>query len=260
MSPSPHSDEPSLKAEDAVKGPQQGVLMLLPNLLGDVRHHEVFLPASVDRAVANMDGLIAESEQQGLRFLKRFQTKKPPNETPLSLFNEHTPDNEIDFLLEPLYRGERWGFVSDAGLPCIADPGSLLVHRARQLGIAVQSFVGPSSFLMSLMLSGLPGQRFYFQGYLDKEPQKRKVQIQKLEKTSQQDNATQIFMEAPYRNKHMLESLMEMLSDETHLAVVWDVTLPTQGIVSQPIRLWKKSPLPNIEKKPAVFLLYSGSI
>lgn len=229
-------------------------LLLLPNLLGDHKHAEIFLPASVAKAVLTIDGLIAESETEGRRFLSRFQTKKTVSETPIALFNEHTPDDHIDFLLEPMKKGERWGLISDAGLPCIADPGSKLVQRARQIGIAIQAFVGPSAIMLALMQSGLPGQKFYFQGYLERNQAQRQSQISHLVKISQAEKVTQIFIEAPYRNKYALEDLLSLLPEETWLCVAWDLTLPTQGLLSQPVKIWKKSPLPNLEKKPAIFL------
>lgn len=232
-------------------------LLLLPNVLGDVKHHSLFLPASVDKAVASLDGLIAESAAAGRRYLSRFETKKPAHEIPIALFNEHTPDADIDFLLEPIRKGERWGLISDGGLPCIADPGAKLVRRASQSGIIVQAFSGPSSLLLGLMLSGLPGQRFYFAGYLDKEPQQREKEIKELQRNSKANQATQIFIEAPYRNMHLLDSLIKTLSDATQLCVAWDLTMPTQGVISQKIERWKKSPLPNLEKKTAVFLIYA---
>jgi 16S rRNA (cytidine1402-2'-O)-methyltransferase len=233
-------------------------LLLLPNLLGEMRHHELFLPASVDRAVESIDGLIAESETGGRRFLKRFKTKKPASEIPIAQLNEHTSPDDFDFLLEPLLKGERWGLVSDSGLPCIADPGSKLVHYARKLGIAIQGFTGPSSIMLSLMLSGFPGQRFTFHGYLDKDPKKRKTMIATIEKLSQQTDSTQIFIEAPYRNEYLLKALIEGLNEETELCVAWDLTLPTQGIISEKTSVWKKITLPNLEKKPAIFLIYSA--
>lgn len=236
--------------------PAKPALLLLPNLLGEQPHHDLFLPSSVDRAIASLDGLISESATAGRRYLGRFQTKKPAQEIPIALYNEHTSDQELDFLLEPIRKGERWGLVSDGGLPCIADPGSKLVARARQTGINVQAFVGPSSILISLMLSGLPGQRFAFHGYLDKDPAKRKKQIASLAKRSRQEESTQIFIETPYRNKHTLETLLETLEDHTQLCIAWELTLPTQGILSQPISLWKKSPPPNLEKRNAIFLIY----
>lgn len=234
--------------------PKKPALLLLPNLLGEHRYHAPFLPGSVDKVVGTLDGLIAESEQAGRRYLGRFETKKPAKDIPIALYNKNTPDADIDFILEPISKGERWGLVSDSGIPCMADPGSKLVRRARARGLQVQAFVGPSSILLALMQSGLPGQKFYFHGYLEKDHQKRKREIQLLEKQSSKEESTQIFIEAPYRNQALIEQLVETLSDDTWLCVAWELTMPEQGIVSQPISLWKKSPLPNLEKKNAVFL------
>lgn len=233
---------------------QKSALLLLPNLLGDHRHAEVFLPAGVFKAVSTLQGLIAESEREGRRYLSRFETSRPAAEIPIALFNEHTPDDHLDFLLEPIVAGERWGLVSDAGLPCVADPGSKLVLRARQRGIHVQAFVGPSSILLALMLSGLPGQRFYFQGYLDKDPTKRQGEIKRLAIQSRQEKSTQIMIEAPYRNRHLLEALVQTLPEQALLSVAWDLTLPTQGVMTLTVDQWKKCSLPQLEKKPAIFL------
>jgi 16S rRNA (cytidine1402-2'-O)-methyltransferase len=233
------------------------MLILLPNLIGDQRHHEPFLPGSVDKAVATLDGLIAESDPAGRRYLGRFETKAPAHQIPIAVFNGDTPDGDIDFLLEPIRKGERWGYVTDSGLPCIADPGSRLVRRARQSGVPIQAFTGPSSILLALMLSGLQGQRFTFHGYLDKDEKKRGAQMKMLEKRAQSEDATQLFMEAPYRNQHVLETALATLDDNTWFAAAWDLTLPTQGVVSQPVALWKKSPLPNLHKHNAIFLIGS---
>lgn len=237
----------------------KSALLLLPNLLCDYKHPEVFLPSSVFKAMQTIDGLIAESEVEGRRYLKRFETKKPALEIPIALFNEHTRDTDIDFLLEPIVKGERWGLVSDAGLPCIADPGSKLVLRARQRGISLQAFVGPSSILLALMLSGLPGQKFYFHGYLNKNPSQRIAEIKHLALQSQREQTTQMFMEAPYRNLHTLQALVNTLVDDTMLSVAWDLTLPTQGVMTQLVSQWKKCSLPNLEKKPAIFLFNASS-
>src|SRR5438105_661180 len=104
-------------------------LLLLPNLLAEQRHHEPYLPNSVDKAVLTLNGLIAESEQGGRRFLSHFFETKQAHNIPIALLNEHTPEQDFDFLLDPIKKGERWGLVSDAGLPCVADPGSKLVRR-----------------------------------------------------------------------------------------------------------------------------------
>ncbi|MGA8163532.1 MAG: SAM-dependent methyltransferase [Waddliaceae bacterium] len=229
-------------------------LLLLPNLLGEHRHHELFLPASVDKAVSTLDGLIAESEQAGRRFLSRFQTKKPAHHTPLCLYHRHTPDDEIDFILEPVQKGERWGLIADSGLPCIADPGAKLVRRARLLGIEVKAFIGPSSLFLALMLSGLSAQSFTFHGYLDKDLEKLKGSLIAIERQSRQTGGTQMFMERPYRNPDVLEALVNTLSGDTVLCIAWELTMPEQGVLTQTVSAWKKSPLPNLRKKNALFL------
>jgi 16S rRNA (cytidine1402-2'-O)-methyltransferase len=232
-------------------------LLLLPNLLGEHRSHELFLPQAVDKAVATIDGLIAESEKAGRRFLGRFATKKPSREIPIALYNEHTPDQDIDFLLEPMTKGERWGLISDSGLPCIADPGAKLVRRARQIGIPIEAFVGPSSILLALMLSGLSGQHFCFHGYLEKDLKSFKHTLFTLEKESKERGLTQIFMERPYQNKRVLEASLETLKDTTMFCVAWELTMPEQSVLTQTVAIWKKSPLPNLEKKNALFLFNS---
>lgn len=226
-------------------------LILLPNLLGDSKHHEPYLPSSVDKAVAGLDGLIAESEKGGRRFLSRFETKKPTRDIPIGLLHAKTEDEELDFFLQPIREGQRWGLVSDAGLPCIADPGARLVARARQTGIAVQGFSGPCSFTHALMLSGLPAQQFCFHGYLPKDEAMRTKQLDGMVNNP----ITHIFMERPYRNQKMIEELVENLPDKTILCVAWELMMPDQGIVCQDVATWKKSPLPNLAKKEVVFLL-----
>lgn len=238
---------------------QKPALVLLPNLLGPDLHHSVFFPSTVDQAVLQLDGMIAESLQGGRSFLNRFRTKKPPHQIPIAVLQDNTDKEEIDFFLKPIVEGQRWGLVSDAGIPCIADPGAKVVYRARQLGISIEAHMGPSSVILALMLSGLPAQRFAFHGYLAREPQGREKEIIALEKQSRQNFATQLFIEAPYRNKYTLQALVDTLQDTTHLCVAWDLTLPTQKVVCQKVASLKKSPLPNLEKKPAIFLIYSGS-
>jgi 16S rRNA (cytidine1402-2'-O)-methyltransferase len=234
-------------------------LFLLPNHLGNSQDMKNIMPACLDDIVATLDGIISESPQGGRSYLNKFRTKKPPYDIPLALLNEHTKDDEIDFILKPIKEGQIWGLISDAGLCCLADPGAKLVSRAKQIGIEVHTFGGPSSITMAIQLSGLPSQRFSFHGYIAKEPYKRDKDIIRFEKRSSEDKALQIFIEAPYRNKTTLESLLSKLSDETQLAIATDLTLETERVICQKVETYKKMPLPNLDKKPAVFLIYSAS-
>lgn len=229
-------------------------LLLLPNLLGENSSISV-LPPSVAEAVVNLDGLIAESAGGGRRYLGRFPTKRPAHLIPIALLNEHTPRKDFDFLLEPILKGERWGLVSDAGLPCIADPGAQLVYRARQLGLAVEAYVGPSSIVMALMLSGFSGQQFTFHGYLERDAKKLQGQLQQIEQEMRRTKYTQIWMEAPYRSDAMLDTVLQTLAPSTLLCVAWDLTLPTQGVVTQPMHQWKQHLRPELNKRNAIFLM-----
>jgi len=224
-------------------------LYLLPNVLGAVKDHTQFLPQSVDEVMKKIDGLIAESEGEGRRYLKRFATKKKPHEMPISLLTSKR--QELDFLLEPLLKGESWGVVSDCGLPCLADPGAFLVRRARSLGIPVEAFAGPSSITHALMLSGLGGQHFIFHGYPPKEPQER---IKTLQAWDKNKGYTHIFIEAPYRNQHTLAACIQELHESTLFCIATELTLPEQMVLTQPIKIWRSTKLPDIAKKPTIFL------
>jgi 16S rRNA (cytidine1402-2'-O)-methyltransferase len=230
-------------------------LFLFPNLLSEEASHELYFPAGLEKVVQCIDGLIAESAKGGRSFLKRFAfPNRAFSDIPMQLLNEHTLEKDLSGLLSPILKGQKWGIVSDAGLTCIADPGAKLVYLARQKGVQIEVFSGPSSILFALLLSGLPAQSFSFHGYLEKDSSLLTKQLLKLQKRSQEEKSTQIFIETPYRNQKMLEHLLRTLHDNTVLCIAWDLTMPTQQVISQPIKQWKQGPLPDLNKKPAVFL------
>ncbi len=229
-------------------------LLLFPNLLAEGTSPDQFLPKSLGEAVKTIEGLIAESEKGGRHFLRLFSVR----DLPIKTLSEHTKEKEIDDLLAPLLKGGRWGLVSDCGLPCLADPGARLVFRAKRQGIRVHAFVGPSSITLALMLSGLPAQKFTFHGYLEREEEKLKREIRMLEKRSQQERSTELFIEAPYRNQKMLKTLLDTLHPTTLLSVAWDLTLPTEAVITESVATWKKMTHPDIHKKPAIFLVMAG--
>ncbi len=228
-----------------------GTLYLLPNSLGQFDLN--LFSAELPEVVAQLDGLIAESAQNGRSFLNHFRTKKPPYQIPLALLHGKTPLDELDFFLQPVLNGESWGLISDAGLPCMADPGSRLVFRARQRGITIKALNGPSSLTYALMLSGFPSQRFSFHGYLPKEPQARKTMLKNIEKNSRDLKSSHFFIETPYRNQHTYTEIIETLHDETWVCVLFDLTLPTEGVIVRQVKSLRRSPPLQLEKKQAFF-------
>ena len=225
-----------------------GKLLLLPNVLDEALPHEPFLPNSVQGAVEQIQGLIVESEKAGRRFLRRFLSHDRMAALPLKLLNEHT--TSLDELLAPLLQGQTWGLISDAGLPCIADPGSELVWLAQERGVEIETFVGPCSILMALQLSGFSGQRFSFHGYLPRELPDLEKKLHELEKQA----GAQIWIEAPYRSAKMLETLLRVLKPETRLCVAVNLTTPNQRVHSATVSKWRAHSFP-LAKEPAVFLL-----
>ena len=230
-----------------------GKLFLLPNVLDESLSQELFLPASVNIAVNTLQGLIAESEKSARRYLRRFLSHEKMAAMPLKLLNEHTNPNEIDELLQPLLKGEIWGLISDAGLPCIADPGAPLVFKARQGKVDVEALPGPCSLILALQISGFSGQHFSFHGYLPRDGKELEMAIRNLEAKAKGE--TQIWIEAPYRSAKMLELLKKTLSPDTYLCVAASLTLPNQKSASHSIRTWKTLSF-VLEKEPAVFVLY----
>lgn len=227
-------------------------MLLLPNVLDPEVPWEPFLPISVKEAVLSLQGLIAESYKEGRRYLRQFMSPEAAAQMPLLLLSEHT--RSLNELLEPLSRGEVWGLISDGGLPSIADPGSELVFAARQKGIVIKAFPGPSSIFYALQLSGCIGQRFAFHGYLPKEEKERRSKILELEARSRKDQASQLWIEVPYRSKHMLETLLSALHPETLLCVGVSLTTPNERIASQKVKHYRKTPFP-LEKELAIFIL-----
>ncbi len=229
-----------------------GKLLLLPNLLDESLDASLFLPSSVGFAVGTLQGLIAESEKSARRYLRRFLSHDQMVKVPLRLLNEHTKKQELESLLEPLRSGETWGLISDCGLPCIADPGADLVFLAHQNGVTVETFVGPSSIVMALQLSGFSGQRFSFLGYLPREEEELESRLRKMEEDAKY--ATQIWIEAPYRSLKMLEALKKVLSPRVMLCIATDLTLPHQRVLTLSIKEWKAMNF-SLLKAPCIFLL-----
>ena len=233
---------------------QFGTLYLIPVTLGEDNITQV-LPPDVVKVAQRLDNFVVESEKSARHFLSTIKTIRPVRELNLNLLNEHTEQKDVNALLAPLLAGKDVGLMSDAGCPGVADPGAKLVELAHQKGIRVIPFVGPSSILLSLMASGFNGQQFTFLGYLPVDKTQRNQKLKEIEKRSLTHKETQIFIETPYRNQHMLEAIMSVCQPNTKLCIACDVSLTTELISSKTIASWRKSPLPDLHKRPTIFLL-----
>ena len=176
-------------------------------------------------------------------------------ELDMRVLDEHTKSNDIPFLIEPLIHGFNVGLMTDAGCPGVGDPGSLVVRECHRLGIKVVPLVGPSSIILSLMASGLNGQRFRFLGYLPKNPERRRKIIKRIENESIRNNESEIFIEAPYRNKRLFDDLMSVCNANTELTVAVDLTGKNEDIRTMKIGEWRMSKNINILDIPSIYIL-----
>lgn len=234
---------------------QKGVLYLIPTLLGEAPIDESW-PEGHRKIIDNLKVYIVENLRSARRFLKLAGYRHPFDEVTFQLLNKHTGTDELTTFLNPARKGEPIGLLSDAGCPCIADPGQLIVSQAHQMGIRVKPLVGPSSIMLALMASGMNGQAFHFHGYLPIQKQQRTNQLKHLEKLAEQTGATQIFMETPFRNMQMIEDVLKSCRPDTMFCIAADLTTANEFIRTQSIKAWSEQKLPGLHKRPTIFLLF----
>ena len=230
-----------------------GTLYLIPTTLGESALAAV-IPQEVQQRVRTLEHFVAENPKTARAYLKQVGMAKPIQALHISTLNEHTTDAAISGLAEPLRAGHDLGVLSEAGCPGVADPGAKLVLYAQRHGIRVVPLVGPSSILLALMASGLNGQNFAFHGYLPVAEAQREKALRELELQSRRLNQTQIFIETPYRNQKLLQSILARCAGTTLLCVAAEVSLAGEDIRTMTVAEWKKHP-PRLERRPALFLL-----
>jgi 16S rRNA (cytidine1402-2'-O)-methyltransferase len=230
----------------------RGRIYLIPVTLGGDDFLKV-IPEKVNIITRQLRFFIVEDIRSARRFLRLIDKTFPIDDTVFFELNEHTGESDITDYLEPAMKGSDIGLMSEAGLPGIADPGARIVALAHQKHIIVTPLSGPSSIILALISSGLNGQNFTFNGYLPVKPAERAARLRELEKKSG-EGCAQIFMETPYRNQKLLETIISTCHNETKLCIAADITLPTESIRTMKISEWKKD-LPSINDRLVVFVM-----
>lgn len=236
-----------------------GKLILFPVPIGG--SPEASIP-EVNRTLLNScRTFIVEDVRTARRNLHFMGYEHSIDDTQFFELSEHTAPTNIGSYLAPLDEGENVGLMSEAGLPCVADPGSLITDMAQRRGYEVVPLVGPSSLLMALMASGFNGQNFAFNGYLPYDKAKRTAQLKLMEQRIYREHQTQLLIEAPYRNDKLLSELARALQSSTRICVACDIMLPTQYIRTLYARQWTVRPQVDgqplsLNKRNTVFLLY----
>lgn len=222
-------------------------------LLADNTHQKVLTPYAID-VLKDIKVFFVENIKTTRRFISSLKLGIEIDDLIFFEINQDSKFDEIFSIIYPL--NVNAGIISEAGCSGIADPGALIIEVAHQLHWKVEPLVGPSSILLALMASGFNGQSFAFHGYLPIKELEREKKIKFLEREAASKKQTQIFMETPYRNNQILSSLLKNLSPSTRLCIASDITSEQEFIKTKSIQSWRSGPLPDINKKPTIFLIY----
>jgi 16S rRNA (cytidine1402-2'-O)-methyltransferase len=229
-----------------------GNIYLIPVTLGGDDYLKV-IPEKVISLTRNLRYFIVEDLRSARRYLRLIEKSFPIDESVFFELNKHTAESDISGFLDPVMKGHDMGILSEAGLPGIADPGAKIVSLAHKKRLRVIPLSGPSSIILALISSGFNGQNFTFNGYLPVKQADKISRIRELEKKAREGYA-QLFMETPYRNQQMFESIVSACSNETLLCIASDITLPDEDIRTMKIAEWKKN-IPSLNGRFVIFLL-----
>ncbi|NLX67220.1 MAG: SAM-dependent methyltransferase [Bacteroidales bacterium] len=229
-------------------------LYLIPVTLGDTPIEKV-IPSYNSAVVFGLKYFIVENIRSARRFMKKCNPDIDIEGLTFYELNKHTDPTQIAGYLQPMKSGESMGVISEAGCPAVADPGADVVAIAQQQGYKVVPLVGPSSILMAVMASGFNGQSFAFHGYLPIDAGERAKKLKQLEARAYNEEQTQLFIETPYRNLKLAEDILQHCKPQTRLCIAMNISCEDESIVTKTVKAWKGK-LPDVHKKPTVFLIY----
>lgn len=233
---------------------QRGTLFLIPVPLAEDAANKSFTPFLVDTVNA-IKTYIVENEKTARKFLKEAGLKTPQSELVIHDFGKHKRGSTLVPFFKELMSGTDVGLMSEAGCPGVADPGAEIVAEAHLRGINVVPLVGPNSMIQALMASGFNGQGFTFHGYLPIDKVERSKKIKELEALAIKNKQTQLFMETPFRNNHLLDDVIKNCQGSTLLCIACNINGADEFIKTKPIGAWRAEKI-DLHKKPTVFLLF----
>jgi 16S rRNA (cytidine1402-2'-O)-methyltransferase len=232
---------------------EKGKLYLIPTVIAD-ETQQVVIPAHVRNVLPSIQHFLAEDVRTARRYLSSLKVFESIETLHFQVLDKKTKEGELKAFFKPIEEGNNLGVLSESGCPGVADPGALAAKYAHEHEIVVVPLVGPSSLLLSLMASGLNGQKFAFHGYLPIGGKERVQTILELEKESKRKSQTQLFIETPYRNQTVLNDLIKTLNPTTKLCVAYDVTGRNELIQMKAVSEWRMQAL-TLDKLPCVFLV-----
>jgi len=244
----------------------KSTVYLIPTFLHEEALHTI--PSYIIEAVKNCQIFFVENERTARRYLKKICKEMVIDDYEFVSDNFKLSDTSTKkisdthkvsgIFKQKIKEGKNIGIISEAGCPGVADPGQTLIAIAHEMGAEIKPLVGPNSILLALMASGMNGQKFQFVGYLPINEQEKIKALKELESESQKKNCTQIFIETPYRNNQLIDSIIKACKTGTKLCIAVDLTSEKEWIHTMSVGQWQKNK-PDIHKRPAIFLIYGGT-
>ena len=232
---------------------------LVPMFFGGFEDILNNIPFGLKGILGELDGVVAENArtvksrlQMMVDSFNKFGDMKVTIKENLKVlqWDEHSRKKDLDFIFSEIEKGGNWGIVSEAGMPCVADPGAEIVRKAHEKNIEVVPFVGPNSILLALVASGLNGQNFCFHGYLSRDQKERINELKKMEKMK----GTQIFIETPYRKEAVFKDILDNLNENTDVCVALDLGMKSEFVKTLKMREWRRFKI-DLKKRLGVFLV-----
>lgn len=232
---------------------KKGKLYLIPVPIAE--HDHPTLPVYVIQKMHQLKHFIVERARTSRRYMRSSGFEGDLSQLQFIELDKRNPDRLPQGLFDAILGGEDMGLMSEAGMPGIADPGAKVVAQAHSQDIQVIPMIGPSSLFLALAASGLNGQQFSFHGYLPVKQAQLSQKISQLEKRILQSGESQIFIETPYRNEALVKTLLKQCSASLKLCIASELTGPDEYIKTKSIAAWRKSGIPELHKKTAVYVL-----
>jgi 16S rRNA (cytidine1402-2'-O)-methyltransferase len=209
-----------------------GTLYVVATPIGNLED----LSARALRTLQEVDAVASEDTRTTLKLLSHHGIRKPV----IAYFQHSGPGREEE-ILDRIAEGADIALVTEAGTPAVSDPGASLVAGAHRRGLAVRAVPGPSAVAAALAVSGLPADRYLFEGFLPRKPAKRRKALKRL----RDEERTLVFFESPHRIVESLEAMAEILGDREccvarELTKVHEEVLRTT--LSKALETWRARP------------------
>ena len=225
-------------------------LYIIPSFLAP--NSQEHIPQVVVDTINLLDVFVVERTRTARRFIRSMIKDFSIDNATFIELDKHDLVGTKHAISEALSQNVNIGLLSEAGTPCIADPGSIVVNMARKERYTIKPLTGPSSILLALMASGMNGQEFAFHGYLPIKDAPLIKKLKEISRLASTQGTTHIFIETPYRNVKLVEQIAKQVDSNLHICLAQNLTDKNEVISTMRIKELKKE---LVNKSPTIYCI-----